>query len=319
VREAPSSTPHPLSTEETPLGERIVSPSQCLLAIGLPLSREDFVAGIHEPGSYTRMHNVHTEAEAAEKWEGTKERPGYAKLAAFSLERVEEIRALGSHVLVTPSPARLAEDGQNFPVIALWTHASWPPLKPEDVHDQPGLTGSLLFGDSLPAETFRTWLKKQPAAAGIAQGEPAAIVAAFCQAVSDALTWWQGDKDELKGTDRSSLEFKVANELHRPEVDRVFSAFITPGRGIEMAGRMRGVKELFAPLARPETRIFDLRMCLSSLVFNAVKAQCNCLVAVNSWTLHPVPSLLRYLALLRALKDQARSYSDAGRHIASRK
>ncbi|MBI5388240.1 MAG: hypothetical protein HZA90_26545 [Verrucomicrobia bacterium] len=299
----------------TPISDRVVSPKDCLLLVGLPLGRENFFRSFDDPLTYAALsRNQHLKDEAL--W------VGYSGLADSALKFCDKVTSFGGRAQTSPAVRDLAELSRDYAVIAFWTHATWPPLGANDIRDVPGLWTTLHSGEDAVSKAFRAWCQE----AGIplnSLSEDDAKRAWLAEAVGRANVFahaeaaaFPPERKPRGGNPICRRTSECAENLHRPAFDRQFSEFITESRGIELDGQMRSVGEVFSEFSQDQPRVFDLRMCNSSMIAGSVKQRCPAsLVVVNQWQADPLVGLLRYVLVLQELARAPISYVEACRRV----
>jgi hypothetical protein len=310
------------------IGDKRLSPSDCLLVVGLPLTQPDFLTSLRDRSTYAHVRSDATTALVGDEtvaWARFQKR--FVTRCMELLTRIKELGGRDGEQMVMTSPDLddLSAASERFSVIAFFTHTAWRPFSVADIKERgrDGLVEALLFGSTIAAETFRAWLGSQASGADAGTNPPGSdeIFESLATASRLALEWWADDAGNKKPPDPSAFRRAVIDNLCRPELDRQFGEFINADRGIEYGGVMRPVVDLFEPLVGAAKRarrhfFFDLRMCNAALIYNSVKAlDPGNLVATNQWEVYPVFSLKRYHAVLRHLKEHHCSYLEACREV----
>lgn len=267
-----------------------VKPHECALAVGIPLTREQFIEDLSRPdlkdfASHVRRENLQPDVSNEYYW------GRYEGSVRVARRVCEEVKALGVTVCLTVTPGELTELLRNFKVVTFVTHWRFTRLLPEDLIDVDGLLNSL----ARPASRVQ-WAVRQ------------ALLARDPDVLADTSRWAEratGVRERLTlalsaiAVASHALYRSVADDappaedqyrtdelerLTRVELERAFPNQVAFGKSVEFSDGMRSVQDVVDAVPVGFNGTFDLTSCNSVILGKAIKASHpNCLVAMNRY------------------------------------
>lgn len=286
------------------MAELIVSPSDCALALAIPLDREAFHSDLaaESPREFAKAN--------VGKWE----RPEHAwrryRPVIEAAERaIATLQSAGGSVLRDASLEDLREAFERRAVVTLVAHWRFDPIVPEDILDPAVILDRIrsprdelqrfvsdTVAEALPAEA------RQLVSAGSREG-----VAMLLSAATRA---YESSLDALKPSDMGSKQPR-SQPMSRLLLESAFSDVLRAGRVVELAGGFCSAAELIATIPAGYSGVVDLSICNSLVLAERIKRERpSCLVVANRRRARPDLRLLRYRYVIRALNLQPARYTD---------
>ena len=269
-----------------PTLEPPVSPRDCALLIGAPLTRESFLADLDRPDkdfakSFQRERpNLNEEA----LWRAYEP---YAALAKAVCARVSE---LGVVVIDNATLADFHRTAPGMPVITLVGH--WRSARFRD-------------GDILDVKRVSQYV--DPTAAAAASAE------LLAEALNQLLDRPNAEYDDVvPGSFGELVALQYKWQAARTQIERQLNGAVCGGAAVEFADGFRGVAEILNGLPLDFSGVLDLTVCQSVLLGEEVKRRCrHCLVltAADLTTLDYRFAL--YRQTVEVLASQPQPYQDA--------
>jgi hypothetical protein len=225
--------------------ERPVRPSECALAIGIPASREELLAGARSasPSDYARQ----SAGEAA----------SYAAEIGAMKGLVAKARAWGVEVVEGAGLDDLARLTASFHVVTVIAHAPCPGVDAGDIRDVGALLGAARAGTTADQKRVRRFLRF----AGVDRGPGAPLPTA--EAVSAALAG-------LLWTQRAERGRRVG-QLDRTRLEDAFPASFHPAPVLELRDGLHTLSAVRAAIAPGFHGVLDLSVCRSAVLGEALK------------------------------------------------
>jgi hypothetical protein len=296
-----------------------VSPSDCALAIAIPLSREQFLADLARPEEKDFVHHFRREAgllkaDAEFCWEA------YQDAEAILAEAVcGETERHGVTVCHAARLADLTALLQRFPVVTLLTHWRFVPVNPNDVTDAGRLLESLRSPRTDVEQAIRCTfelldadLLRPEVTAKIRPETLAQRAADVVSAVVNEVERFYLDGAASRDLSLEQMPDGLRDRLTRWEFEQAFPDCIAPAPMIEFAEGLRTLPQLIEAVPRDFRGVLDLTVCNSVIAANSIRhVRPDCLVAANR-----KPAVLRvrlylYGLVVKLLSKQPRPYIEA--------
>jgi hypothetical protein len=304
------SRPHPT--------QQPVRPPDCALAVGVPLTREQFLSDIANPD--VKDYAFHFKRKnflvgASDEFYFDLFEPS-AKVA----RRVcDEVEAMGVTVRRDAHLNDLTDLLRKFKVVTLVTHWRFMRVLPGDIIDVHGLWRALASPEgrvqlAVAKEVSLndpSLLATEPVATERQQVVRERLAAALTSvaAASHAL---------YKSSDGTARPVEVGRpggvleRLTRVELEQSFPGLIAFGKSVELSDRMYGVQEIVAGVPEGFSGLLDLTTCNSVILGKAIKARHpDCLVAVNRYETPLHVRMPLYKLVIQQLTQRDTSYADA--------
>jgi hypothetical protein len=294
-----------------------VKPSDCALAVGVPITREAFVRDLEKPA----LKDYASHFKQLNFLSGVSNEY-YADLFEASAKvarRVcDEVEALGVCVVRAADLGDLSNLLARFKVITIVTHWRFMKLRPEDILDIHQLWESLATPASrVHSAVARALSKEDPtllAAASSSQVDSADFRLRLAGALTSVVV---ASHRAYKVSDNSSetesvpAPNEVLERLTRIELEQSFAGLIAPGKSVEFSDCMRGVSEIVASVPKGFSGLLDLTTCNSVILGKAIKSsRPNCVVAMNRYETPLHVRMPLYKLVIEELARSPSPYAD---------
>jgi hypothetical protein len=267
-----------------------VEPSECALAIGVPITREAFLRDLEKPD----LKDYASHFKRANFLSGvSSEYYGDLFEASAKVARrvCDEVEALGVSVVRWADLSNLSKLLSQFKVVTLVTHWCFMELGPEDILDLHQLWMSLSTPSGrVHLAVARAVSEEDPtllAATNATQLESTDIRLRLANALTTIVAASHRPyktSDETMGAETGGASNKVLERLTRVELEQSFAGLIAPGKSVEFSDCMRGVNEIVAGVPATFDGLLDLTTCNSVILGKAIKSsRPNCVVAMNRY------------------------------------
>jgi hypothetical protein len=267
-----------------------VNPSECALAIGVPITREAFLRDLGSPDlkDYaSHFKRVNYIAKVSDEYFGNL----FEASAKVARRVCDEVEALGVHVVRAADLRQLSDLLVRFKVVTLVTHWRFMKLLPEDI------LGVHQLWESLSTPTGRV---QSAVAQAVSKEDPTLLEATqapyvesddFRLRLANALTsvvvashCAYKTSNKNTGAETVSAPNGTLERLTRVELEQSFAGLIAPGKSVEFSDCMRGVSEIVDCVPTTFDGLLDLTSCNSVILGKAIKAsRPNCVVAMNRY------------------------------------
>lgn len=292
-----------MSVKPPPRSLAPVGPADCALAIGIPLTRNDFFSDLtdaqHDYAAAIKTNNPHLSGEGL--WRR------YKDLAGYAVKVCEAVQQAGVKVIPQARLTDLAGLFENYAVVTVVAHAAWPEIGAGDIADPAGLLRKIKTSRGPIPGALRTLLKE----AGLGRSDAAAtsrerqevLIHRLREITHHAHAWYENEaKFHTPDITAASASFP-AHHLTRPALELAFPGSITPGRAIELRDGLHTLPELIAVMPEHFSGILDLTMCNSAILGPAIKqARPDCILAINRAPASPDVRFARYRVIIKQLQ-----------------
>lgn len=293
--------------------EKTVGPSDCLLAVALPLTREEFLDDLRPESSkdYAKFYRSNLWGRPSEEaaWASYREH-----LSNLIEGVVAEVECLGVKVVRGVSLADLPSLLAYRPVVTLVSHWRGGEVEPHDFIDFPGFLDRLSRSPDEVVARIRSGLSEGVAAGlrGPAQagGDPSFRQALILE-LNDLLA--NGNLGARPGFGDAEGEQPLHPEqrtfLNRKTLDAAFEGVLHGGNRMEFFDGLQTAEAIRESVPEDFAGLLDLIVCNSVLSAEVIKAmKRNCLILSNQFPARPDLRLLLYKATIRALSLQPGSF-----------
>lgn len=267
------------------MAERPLTPSDCALAVALPLSRGELLAelGSERPSDFVRGIRARFPATSLATI-----CHGYAEEVAMADRVVAEARAHGVTIALRATLADLAALTARFRVVSVLAHAPNPGIAEADILDPRALVEAAQSGSSPDQKRVRRHLRLR----GLGLGSGAATpTAAAIAAILHALLWTHA----APGARRRG-------QMDRTRVEDAFPRAVAAAPVIELGDGLHSLAAVRGAVARSFDGVLDLSTCTSIVLGEALKrSRDDFLVLVTKRATHPKLRLLLYQLRMREL------------------
>jgi hypothetical protein len=301
-------------------GDEPVGPSQCALAVAVPLTMGDLLADLDPAAGkdFARSLSPGTgPTSPLACWRA------FAPAADFVRERMEAAAALGAKVVPRARLADLASLLQTHRVVTLLTHTRlFSPVGEDAIRDAGALWRRLRLPSTMILENLRDrllgpapagadpqlWAQAAPLLEGApADGETAlrTLVAALNALLRETEATFAHTQLRLsRGIDPIHL-----HPWTRPLLEAELSGDLVPSGSVELADGMKSVAELAATVSPGYDGVIDLSACNSLfLVGDLKRAAPGCTVIWNRMLARLAPCAARYVFILGELARERAPY-----------
>lgn len=294
-----------------------VSPSECALAIGVPITREDFLHDLISPDlkDYaSHLKRVNYISGVSDEYFGN-----LFEASARVAQRVcDEVEVLGVHVVRSADLQKTSELLARFKVVTLVTHWRFMKILPEDILDVRQLWESLATPNGrVHSAVARAVSKEDPPLLEAAQA-PFVASADFRLRLANALTAVVAAAHrpynmayETSGAETVDVSDGTLERLTRVELEESFAGLIAPGKCVEFSDCMRAVGEIVSSVPARFDGVLDLTSCSSVILGKAIKViHQNCVVAMNRYETFLHVGMPRYKLVIEDLARKPAPYVD---------
>lgn len=290
-----------------PLQTTTVTPADCALAIGLPLSKSDFLADLNlqAPTYASKFRSSAPKLSGSWVWANH-----YESLARYILRVCDEVVKDGVTVIERATLPRLSEALQRHRVMTLVTHCEWPPITEIDVVDPSKLLESIRKGVGLVPAALRREMPTLEIAASLSSREELhRYLAAELGRIHETAYAWYASAADYVFSLNAQTDALPFHYLVRPNLEFTFDGLIRGGRAIELRDGFATMNEFVGTIPVTFSGILDLSLCNSAVFPKALKfARPDCLVAIARGVKHPDVMLARYRVIISELKRHPESY-----------
>jgi len=290
------------------MGEVVVSPRDCALAVCVPLTRPAFLrAAGSSQGDFVPGLLAAIQLGAERAWEEVYE-PQLAKVARRAAERV---RDQGASVVENATLTDLREAAARFQVVTLLAHFRSVPVFAEDVIDPEGCLRIVAQGASLPARLIQRLVSARAPELLAAAKPPAGAAAMLATIFQLALDGSQESSTRSPGKRRSNRPAS-AQKVSRVMLERCFGPHLRQAPCIEMVDGLKTFEQFSTALPPAYSGVLDLSICHSMELGEELKRlRPKCLVVENALATTPGFRLARYALILQRLAIHPMRYTDA--------
>jgi hypothetical protein len=268
---------------------RPVKPTECALAITIPLTRKQFLADIAQPSEkdfaqHYRKQRGLLKATAEYCWDV------YADEEAIVAEAVcSEIERLGVTICYNAKLSDLTELFNRFPVVSLVAHSRFVSVKPEDIQHASALLIQLQKPKTEVQKTIRNAIEKLDPQ--LLENEITAqlstvelrnrIAGSICKIADEAEKLYWDDESRQKFI-AEEMPDGLMHRLTRYEFEQAFPDCIVSAHVIEFSDGMRTISELIEAVPNNFSGVLDLTVCSSVIQAAPIRhRKSNCLVVGN--------------------------------------
>jgi hypothetical protein len=282
--------------------EEKVCPSDCVLAIAVPMTRSAFLeAADSTDRDLVRQLVKDSGSTPAKIWTDLYE----PKLVVLARRVAERVRSLGATVLESVTLADFSKLTQSFKVTALFTHFRMAPLEPPDVLDPAACLKVITEGRTIVARKL-----KERVPQSLLSSDPNSVEA------EEVFTLLQG---VLATTVNEYGRFAGAATapIQSPGVSRVgmelcLQPHLRQAPCVELFDGLRTFDQFCEAVPTNYAGVLDLSMCNSVMVAEELKRKRKrALFVENVYLATPEFRLARFALVIRQLANQPARYTDA--------
>jgi hypothetical protein len=280
--------------------EPAISPADCVLAVALPLTEEQFLDDATAPDKeFARNVIAGSGRSPAEAWSGL-----YLPRVVALCERIAaRARSLGATVAVGVTTQGLQALLAQFPVVSLVAHSmSWP-VRPDDVVKPRAILETIRAGGSIVARHLREALANRRWA-----DNDAALRREIAAALDAALAATRAWTESTVRTDGSG---RPARYLSRVMLEDCFGGAMRRTPILELRDGLQTMDELLAAIPPAFAGVLDLSVCNSFAFGESIKRRRpDCLIIENVFLARVELRLVRYALVLARLARERARYTD---------
>lgn len=272
---------------------RPVRPSDCALALAIPLTREQFLDDLVNPSpkdfaSHIKRENRNEYNKRASDdyfWNEV-----YGPLAHVILRVCAEVEKLGVTVQREARLADLTRLLREYPAVTLVAHWRFTKVLPSEVTDAHGLLGLL----QTPQNRIQRDISKTVAATHPRLFEAEYIRSLSAATVREELAelinriisvhhaFYHGSNVAAMGIENGFTD--PLDRLTRVAFEQAFPSQFTAGRCVEFSDGLRTVAEVTEAVPEDFSGLLDLTVCNSVILAKAIRQRrSNCLIAANRY------------------------------------
>lgn len=289
------------------------SPSDCALAVGLPLTREAFLGQLSPgyPGDFARSvvcARPRAGVDPEAYWT-----TDYGPVAGV-VERVcSRVERLGVRVVRAARRADLGGLLRRYRVVTVVAHWRFVGLGADDLLDPAGLLAELTTPRILLQQQIaRAVAVRAPELLADGPGQdraraPEVLLEALNSMIADAHRGYHRG-----GVGDCAAHEEVLQRLTRPALEEAFPTLVRAAGSVELADGMHTVGEFVGEVPLDFAGVLDLSVCNSVLLGHAVKRIApECLVANNRYPADLARRITLYRLVIEQLSRRSGSYPDA--------
>lgn len=280
-----------------------VAPSDCALAIGLPLTEQDFFSDLtNDQLDYAASIKRRYQVTDVGAWRL------YEKIASYAQRVCDEVEQDGVNVIRHATISTLTTLLHDHFIVTIVTHSAWPPIRENDLHHPQSLVDAIQRRRGPVPEALKAILLNGgaigPQGSFVTTQNLARELTQWLRKVTeDAHTWFGRGVDEFTSSLEADSSVLPLRYLTRPALELAFPDEIAPGRAIELRDGLHTLPELIAAIPQAFSGILDLTICNSAILGPAIKlARPDCLVAVNRALADPDVRFVRYRVVIKSLR-----------------
>jgi len=286
-----------------------VTPSDCALAVGVPLFRETFLAQLADHENFDFARTMVGTGDPSFWWDRV-----YSPIVEVQNRICREMQALGVTVVQQARRADLIALFAKHRVVTLATHWHMSSISPDDIVDPMGMTLMLNKRDKTDS-LGRAWTDFLGACGSQLPpdvNELRAALAAWLRTLADTANAAYNPRSATGGSPDADWS------LTRPALERTLAGALKPARVVELIDGLQSLGEFIQCIPRNSNCIIDLSICRSALAFELIKYQRpECLLVVNRFPVHPIPRFLRYSLIMKLLARSPLPFLEAATAVHS--
>ncbi len=281
--------------------EPAISPSDCALAIALPLTQERFLSDATAPDKdFARSVIAASGRSPAAAWTEL-----YVPKVVVPCDRIAvSARSLGATVATGVTAPMLWRLLEQFPLVSLFAHSKASPVQPADILEPYAILDIIRDGRSIVARhlratlAHRSWSRDEVALRG-------QIAAALDEALAPTRAW-------TETTVRADRAGRPDRLLSRVMLEGCLGAAMRGAPMLELYDGLNTADELLAAIPSEFAGVLDLSVCNSFALGESIKRKRQrCLVIENVFLARIDLRLIRYMLVLDRLARGRMRYSDA--------
>lgn len=293
-----------------------VAPSDCALAVGLPLTRDEFMRGLTSDRDFSRhvkRTNFRHGLSEEYYWEEV-----YGPVTETMRRVCNRVEKAGVAVRQSLTLGNLAELVRAYRVVTLVGHWRFMALVPEDLLDTCRIFEALRSPEGVLCEAIaaavrrrstEVWKEGHP-------GSPGILLASLNEMIRDAHLWYQRGGGALA---REPTEEDL-QRLTRPALEQAFPTLIRQGLAIELSDGMHTIGEIVDAIPAAFDGLLDLTICNSVILGAAIKrARPGCTAAVSRYSVEIAVRTALYGLIIEELRRGGLSFMDAMVRVHSRR
>lgn len=294
-------------------------PHQCALALAIPLSYDDFLAGL-ESGinkdfakSLARQNHALRESTL---WEIV-----YAHTVKTVKSVAQAVAAQGVTVVTNATFRNFQELFEQFPVVTLVAHWRSSKFYPSDFIAPEQLIKALEHSSTplaqkLSSELSEDWIQNIQTLEYHADPTLAKILANdFNKILVSSNLCPDRFPNQMC---QIALYDDYRKYLNRLVIDDTFAGIISPGNRIEFFDQFHSIEEVVTAIPENYNGLLDFTVCNSVLIANVIKRQRRCIVLVNKELTNVDFRMVIYKGMIELLARLDIDYMDAAAIIRSK-
>lgn len=296
--------------------EKRVCPSDCTLAIALPLTRDEFIADLRPeaPKDYAKFYRSYIGGRLSQEELWVKYRDSVSYLiegVATEVERLGVKVVRGVRLMDMPS---LLSDREVLTLVSHWRPAE---VEPHDFLNFPRFLEKLMNSPDEVIGNIRSRLSSEVASCLQRRELSDEVYTSLQQSLVVQLNSLLESENlgGRKGFDSSEgeelLHVEQRTYLNRVTLDAVFEGDLKKGNTMEFFDGLQPAEAIREQIPDSFAGLLDLIVCNSVLPAEVIKSRKhNCLIISNQFPARPDLRLLLYKATIRALHHEPASFVD---------
>lgn len=290
-------------------------PHQCVLALAIPLNRDDFLAGLESDinkdfaKSLARKHSALTESALWETF--------YALTAKRVKSVAQAVAAKGVTVVTNATFKNVQELFQQFPVVTLVAHWRCSMFYPSDFIAPNQLIKALHqpstpLAQKLASELSNNWIQHIQALecnTDATHTLPKILANDFNNILASSKLYSNPAPNQM--CQIAPYDDGYRKYLNRLVIDDTFTGIISPGNRIELFDQFYSIEEIVTAIPENYNGLLDFTVCNSVLIANVIKRQRQCIVLVNKEPATPDFRMVIYKGMIELLAQIDIDYMDA--------
>jgi hypothetical protein len=282
--------------------QKLISPSDCGLAIGVPLDKEAFVQKLErrEEGNFVQAFRTERKNLSANGLWSL-----YEPYARFTIDVAARMQGLGVSVVLDSTLDHFASLLSNCAVVALVAQWRSALFKPADIADSAATCSSLSDSTSRLAQALRQFANYSPPSN---DGDADTLATLLNETLLYGLEP-PSDRNGYSQKVGAITRFQYELSRRRKVLDAVGS--FPGGAGVEFVEGFHTVDEIVSRFPTNFSGLVDLTVCNSVFLAETIRrAQPNCLVLANEDLAYLDFRLATYAQVIRSLSRKPELYED---------
>lgn len=291
---------------------RPTSPSECAIAVALPLTFDQFYAEQERwPDSDFARSFVRRYSHSAETiWDSA-----LSAVAGRTMKILAEVGELGVHIRWSAGLGDLAQLFEGYRAVTLLTHWRSGRFFPDHILNADSLRRRIAVSKSRAGQLLRNRLGQEERLWLTDDATPDEFAIRFSRAVNQVLEQFDLGPSGYPPGWHSSHNLSYRVHANRAVLDAEFGADLVPGNRVQLCDGMRTARELAAVVPAQFDGVFDLTVCNSVMIAEEVKRNGRVTCLANEKEVDLALRMEIYRGAVQVLSQSNYEYSNAIRDV----